>query len=57
MELRDLATVRNMRVREVRGDERARLWDVAVAAFAPYAQYQLSTERVIPVFVAEPADS
>jgi deazaflavin-dependent oxidoreductase (nitroreductase family) len=39
-------------VREVEGDERAEWWDRAVAAFPPYAQYQLKTERVIPVFVA-----
>jgi F420H(2)-dependent quinone reductase len=39
-------------VREVDGDERAVWWERAVAAFPPYAQYQLKTERVIPVFVA-----
>jgi deazaflavin-dependent oxidoreductase (nitroreductase family) len=39
-------------VREVEGDERAAWWDRAVAAFVPYAQYQLKTERIIPVFVA-----
>ena len=39
-------------VREVEGDERAVWWDRAVAAFPPYAQYQLKTERIIPVFVA-----
>jgi deazaflavin-dependent oxidoreductase (nitroreductase family) len=39
-------------VREVEGDERALWWDRAVAAFPPYAQYQLKTERIIPVFVA-----
>jgi deazaflavin-dependent oxidoreductase (nitroreductase family) len=39
-------------VREVTGEERAAWWERAVAAFPPYAQYQLKTERVIPVFVA-----
>jgi deazaflavin-dependent oxidoreductase (nitroreductase family) len=39
-------------VREVEGDERAQWWERAVAAFPPYAQYQLKTERLIPVFVA-----
>jgi F420H(2)-dependent quinone reductase len=39
-------------VREVDGDERAAWWERAVAAFPPYAQYQLKTERRIPVFVA-----
>jgi F420H(2)-dependent quinone reductase len=39
-------------VRVAEGAERAQWWDRAVAAFAPYAQYQLKTERLIPVFVA-----
>jgi deazaflavin-dependent oxidoreductase (nitroreductase family) len=39
-------------VREVDGDERDAWWERAVAAFPPYAQYQLKTERRIPVFVA-----
>lgn len=39
-------------VHEVEGDERAVWWDRAVAAYPPYAQYQLKTERIIPVFVA-----
>lgn len=43
-------------VREVDGDERAEWWDRAVAAYPPYADYQASTERVIPVLVARRAD-
>ena len=39
-------------VREVQGDERATWWERAVAAYPPYAEYQLNTERQIPVFVA-----
>jgi F420H(2)-dependent quinone reductase len=39
-------------VREIEGDERAEWWERAVAAFPPYAEYQLKTERRIPVFVA-----
>lgn len=39
-------------VREVEGDERAEWWERAVVAFPPYAQYQLRTERLIPVLVA-----
>ena len=39
-------------VRQVSGDERARWWERAVAAYPPYADYQKRTERVIPVFVA-----
>ena len=41
--------------REVEGDERARWWERAVAAFPNYADYQTRTDREIPVFVAEPA--
>ena len=45
-----------MRVREVKNEEeRARLWEVSVAAFPPYEEYQGRTTRKIPVFVAEPA--
>jgi len=37
---------------EVSGDERARWWERAVAAYPPYAEYQKKTDRQIPVFVA-----
>ena len=56
VEIRDKTEVFSMRVREVMdADERARLWVTAVAAFAPYEEYQERTSRTIPVFVAEPA--
>jgi hypothetical protein len=47
--------VQEMQVRKV-GDpaERARLWELAVAAYPPYAECQTRTSRPIPVFVAEP---
>ena len=55
VELRDLAVVRKMRVREVTDKvERERLWKAAVAAYPPYSEYQTRTTRVIPLFVAEP---
>ena len=54
VEIRDKDKVQRMHVREVQGDERARLWEIAVAAFPPYAEYQQRTERKIPVFLAEP---
>jgi len=55
IELRDLTTVQPMRVREVTDEaERARLWQIAVAAFPPYEEYQAKTARRIPVFLAEP---
>ena len=56
VEIQDETAVHNMRVREVEeGEERARLWDLSVAAFPPYAEYQNKTTRLIPVFIAEPA--
>jgi deazaflavin-dependent oxidoreductase (nitroreductase family) len=56
VEIRDEAAVSPMRVREVEDEaERTRLWDLAVAAYPPYEDYQTRTSRKIPVFVAEPA--
>ena len=56
VEVRDETEIHTMKVREVAdGAERARLWDIAVAAFPPYEEYQGRTSRRIPVFVAEPA--
>ncbi|MCH8826293.1 MAG: nitroreductase family deazaflavin-dependent oxidoreductase [Chloroflexi bacterium] len=58
VEIRDEANVYSMRVREVEESvERQRLWDIAVAAYPPYQEYQDKTERVIPVFIAEATDS
>ena len=55
VEIRDKTEVFAMRVREVvNADERQRLWAIAVKAFPPYQSYQEKTERVIPLFVAEP---
>jgi deazaflavin-dependent oxidoreductase (nitroreductase family) len=41
-------------VRELTGEERVTWWQRAVAAFPPYADYQVKTERLIPVFLATP---
>lgn len=52
--VRDRAEVMEMRAREVTDpEERARLWEAAVAAFPPYGEYQEATERLIPVFALE----
>ncbi len=54
VEIRDATEVYSMRVREVVDSaERQRLWDIAVAAYPPYQEYQDKTDRVIPVFIAE----
>ena len=55
IELRDRTEVWPMRAREVTNPaERQRLWDLAVAAYPPYADYQKKTTRRIPVFLASP---
>jgi deazaflavin-dependent oxidoreductase (nitroreductase family) len=43
-------------VRELAGGERETWWERAVAAFPPYAEYQQRTERLIPLFLLEPAN-
>ncbi|HET6773534.1 MAG TPA: nitroreductase family deazaflavin-dependent oxidoreductase [Acidimicrobiales bacterium] len=53
--LRDGPIVRDMRARELEGDERDEWWARAVAAWPDYANYQRKTERTIPVLVLEPA--
>lgn len=55
VDIQDGPTRRSYRVRELDGDERAAWWERAVAAFPNYADYQRSTDREIPVFVAEPS--
>ena len=56
VEIRDETEVYSMWVREVEdSEERARLWDLAVAAYPPYVDYQDRTKRRIPVFLAEPS--
>ena len=54
--IRDRERVFQARIREVTDPgERARLWEAAVKAYPPYAEYQRRTNRQIPVFAAEPA--
>jgi len=54
VELQDGPARADYTVREIDGDERAMWWERAVAAYPPYADYQLATTRVIPVLLAEP---
>ena len=51
VELQDGPEKHDYTARETEGDERAEWWKRAVEAYPPYADYQLKTERVIPVFV------
>ena len=43
-----------MTSRELTGQEREMWWERGVLAFPPYADYQVKTERTIPVFLLEP---
>ena len=45
---------REVRAREVEGEERARLWTIAAAGFPGYDLYARRTERPIAVFALEP---
>jgi deazaflavin-dependent oxidoreductase (nitroreductase family) len=54
VELQDGPQKWDMVAREVTGEEKALWWQRAVAAYAPYADYQKRTDREIPVFVVEP---
>ncbi|MFE2042298.1 nitroreductase family deazaflavin-dependent oxidoreductase [Streptomyces sp. NPDC059477] len=56
VELQDGPRKRDMIARELSGAEREQWWERAVAAYPPYADYQLKTDRVLPLFVVEPAD-
>jgi deazaflavin-dependent oxidoreductase (nitroreductase family) len=44
----------NARARTIAGEERLRLWKKALEFWPPYADYQLKTEREIPVVVLDP---
>ncbi|MFO1024711.1 MAG: nitroreductase family deazaflavin-dependent oxidoreductase [Acetobacteraceae bacterium] len=44
-----------VKARTASGDERAKLWQIALKFWPPYADYQKKTEREIPVVVLDPA--
>lgn len=55
VELQDLGTRRDYVAREVEGEEKARWWAIATSVWPDYDAYQASTERIIPLFVLDPA--
>ena len=55
VEVQDGEIVQAMTAREVMGEEKATWWERCVAAFPDYADYQVRTERPIPVFVLTPS--
>ncbi|MDN4642013.1 nitroreductase family deazaflavin-dependent oxidoreductase [Agreia sp. PsM10] len=54
VELQDGPQKNDYTAREVTGDEKALWWERAVAAYPDYADYQVKTEREIPLFVLTP---
>ena len=57
VELQDGPLRQDMTAREVTGAEKELWWERAVAAYPDYADYQLKTDRSIPVFVLESTGS
>ena len=51
VELQDKAEKHDYLARELSGDEKALWWERAVVAYPPYADYQVKTDREIPVFL------
>ena len=51
--LQDRDLVLEMQARVTTGDERSRLWSLAVEQWPDYAEYQKKTEREIPVVALE----
>ena len=56
VEVRDGTVVRAMTARELAGEEKAIWCRRCVAAFPDYADYQVKTDREIPVFLLTPVD-
>ncbi|MEX2137471.1 MAG: nitroreductase family deazaflavin-dependent oxidoreductase [Chloroflexota bacterium] len=56
VELQDGATKRDYLAHEATGDEKVVWWERAVETWRDYANYQMKTDRQIPVFVLEPME-
>jgi F420H(2)-dependent quinone reductase len=55
--IQDGAVPHDFVAREVQSDERVLWWGRAAQAYPSYADYQMKTSRIIPVFVATRSDS
>ncbi|MBB2891820.1 nitroreductase family deazaflavin-dependent oxidoreductase [Flexivirga oryzae] len=55
VEVQDGTSTHDGVARQISGAEREEWWERAVAAYPPYAEYQTKTDRLIPVFLIEPA--
>ena len=47
------STRKTLRARQVYGEEKAAVWPTCVEYYPPYADYQVRTDREIPVFICE----
>lgn len=56
VELQDGSVRKDYTPRELEGDERAIWWERAVEAFPNYADYQVKTDRLIPIFLLTPVE-
>jgi deazaflavin-dependent oxidoreductase (nitroreductase family) len=54
--LQDGAQLRDYVAHEAKGDEKADWWKKATEVWPDYDNYQASTDRVIPLWVLDPAD-
>jgi deazaflavin-dependent oxidoreductase (nitroreductase family) len=57
VEVQDETVKGDYAARELSGEERDLWWERAVQVWPDYAEYQTKTDRQIPVFLLEPADS
>ena len=58
VEIQDGINTQRMKVIEIMDPvEKKRLWEIAVKTYPPYEEYQLRTERCIPVFLASRLDN
>ena len=56
IEVRHRTNEMKLTARLARAEEKAALWPICDAHYAPYADYRARTTRDIPIFVCEPRD-
>jgi len=54
IEVRHRGRHMKLRARQATAEEKASLWPVCDAAYAPFVDYRARTDRDIPIFVCEP---
>lgn len=48
---------RKLRARLAEGEDRVKAWEACIEQYPPYRDYQVRTDRVIPLFVCEPKEA